>query len=384
VQSKSDSESRNIEIEEKRQKLLSSKGISDRLPFVLESFTDDSWRIRKTALDVLIEGYSPHVFLRDLIDLLYLEDNAGARNTAIEALIQLGKKGLPDLIEAFDTDNHDVRKFIIDVIGVISCKESLPLLLKAVKDEDVNVRASAVEYLGKMKESSVIDALIDIIEEGDIWTAYPAVDALGRIGDKRSIPYLLKSLKKRELTEPALRALSEFSEPDTLKNVIPLLRDHRRSIQEETLRTIEKYYQNGVSEDFISDQLRKVLGDEAFDICLKHIESSNRDVKVSAIIILGLLRDHRAIDYLLELSDDESLRDIVKRSLVFIGRKHPDYLIPPVHTEVTEKRRVIVYVISELRNPFFNELLLSLIKDIDGHVVVNAPILMFSRRRLRL
>ncbi|VAX34349.1 FOG: HEAT repeat [hydrothermal vent metagenome] len=363
---------KNKEIESRRQKILSMKNRPEGLNYILDSFKDESWRIRKTALNVLIEGFSPDSYIKDLIGLLYIEDNAGARNTAIEALISLGKKAVPQLIEAFESGNHDVRKFIIDILGFIGGQEVLPLLLRAIKDEDVNVRASAVECLGRLKETSVIGSLVEIIETGEVWTAYPAVDALGLMGDRTAIPYLLKVLKNSLLTEPALKALSKFSEPETLKEIIPFLLDQRRSVVEEALRTIEKFYQDGTSEEFISEQLHNILGDDAFNILLRHINHTNRDVKGPAIVLLGLLCDHRAIKPLLELSEDEFFRDAVKRSLVFIGKKDPDYLIPIVKTEIPERNRLIVEVISELQNPAFYVILSRLLMDHDGHVVAHA------------
>ncbi len=363
---------KNKEIESRRQNILAMKNRPDGLNYVLDSFKDESWRIRKTALNVLLEDFSPDSYIKNLIGLLYIEDNAGARNTAIEALIRLGKEAVPQLIDAFESGNHDVRKFIIDVLGFIGGQEVLPLLLRAIKDEDINVRASSVECLGRLREPSVIDSLVEIIETGEAWTAYPAVDALGRIGDITAIPYLLKVLKNSLLTEPALKALSEFSEPETLKEIIPFLNDRRRSIVEEALRTIEKFYQDGTSEEFISKQLHNILGDDAFNILLRYINHQNRDVKGPAIVLLGLLCDYRAIKPLLELSEDEFFRDAVKRSLVFIGRKDPDYLIPIVKTEIPERSRLIVEVISELQNPAFYDILLWLLMDQDGHVVAHA------------
>ncbi|NOY40190.1 MAG: HEAT repeat domain-containing protein [Nitrospirae bacterium] len=365
-------QTKNKEIESRRQKILAMKNRPDALNYILDSFKNESWRIRKTALNVLLEGFNPDSYIKDLIGFLYIEDNAGARNTAIEALIMLGKKAVPHLIEAFESENHDVRKFIIDVLGFIGGQEVLPLLLRAIKDEDVNVRASAVECLGRLREASVTDSLIEIIETGEVWTAYPAVDALGQIGDRTVIPYLLKILKNSLFTEPALKALSEFPEPETLKEIIPFLRDQKRSIVEETLRTIEKFYQAGASEKLISEQLHNILGDEAFEILVRHISHKNRDVKGPAIVLLGLLCDHRAIKPLLELSEDEFFRDAVRRSLIFIGKGDPDHLTRLVKTEIPERRRLIVEVISELQNPSFYDTLIQLLMDQDGHVIAYA------------
>jgi len=101
-------------------------------------------------VDILFQDYPTEDYINGLIKLLYIEDNAGARNSAIETLIRLGKKATVYLIEAFKTPNKDVRKFIIDVLGEQMDKRSLDLMLEAIRDEDENVRATAVEHLGKV------------------------------------------------------------------------------------------------------------------------------------------------------------------------------------------------------------------------------------------
>jgi len=172
------------------------------IPMLLKAMGDVSWRVRKAAVDILFEDYSVEQYIEGLIQLLYIEDNAGARNSAIEALIRLKKKATVFLVDAFKTPNKDVRKFIIDVLGEQMDPRSLQLILDALRDEDENVRATAVEHLGKRGEPSVVNALIEILESGDLWTSYPAADALGRIGNKKAIPHLLAALKNKPLREP--------------------------------------------------------------------------------------------------------------------------------------------------------------------------------------
>ena len=174
---------------------------------------DVSWRVRKTAVDILFQDYPVEEYIGGLIELLYIEDNAGARNSAIEALIRLGKRATVYLVEAFKTPNRDVRKFIIDVLGELMDNRSLGLMLEAIRDEDENVSATAVEHLGKVGEPSVVDALLEILDGGELWTAYPAADALGRIGDRKAVPHLLQALERKPLREPVLKALGLLADP---------------------------------------------------------------------------------------------------------------------------------------------------------------------------
>ncbi len=148
---------RDSDVEVRREALESLRGKPGEIwiNLLLNAMEDSSWRIRNTALDILIEEHPVEEYIEGLINLLYREDNAGARNSAIEALVRLNKKATPFLIEAFNTPNKDVRKFIIDVLGGFKDSRSLPLMLNALKDDDENVRATAIEHIGKVGESSV-------------------------------------------------------------------------------------------------------------------------------------------------------------------------------------------------------------------------------------
>jgi HEAT repeat protein len=345
------------------------KGSSESdIPLLIEAMKDPSWRVRKTATEILKDRFSPDSYIKGIITLLYIEDNAGARNSAIDLLVSLGGKAVPALIEAFTTNNHDVRKFIIDVIGEITDKRALPLLLSALKDEDENVKASAVEHLGKLKEPSVVDALIDILRGNDLWIAYPAADALGRICNRKAIKPLVESLENKTLREPALRALACFCDPETLDSIVPLLVTGSRSVKEEALRTINEFYRKGIGEEIIADRIREHLGDNAFDILLKFAWSSKNDIRLSAILLLGILKDIKAVQPLLDMSSEEDFRDEIKRALVFIGREMPDYIIGLFNTLNIAQRRFITEVAVEIQRAEFSGLFEEFLKDSDGHV----------------
>lgn len=358
------------DVEVRKAALDSLKGKPDDIyiNLLLSAMGDISWRVRNTATDILLEEYPVEKYIEGLILLLYREDNAGARNSAIEALVRLNKKGAPFLIEAFNTPNRDVRKFIVDILGEFTDNRTLPLMLNALKDDDENVRATAIEHIGKVGESSVVDALLEILESGDIWTAYPAADALGRIGDRKAIPALIKVLDKKTLREPAIKALSFIADPETLKYIIPFIEDLSKTIQEETLRSIERFYHKGVSEEFITDEIKKLLGDRVLDALIRHAWSEKPDVRVSAILILGLMKDERAYYPLLEISQDKDFKEDLTRALVFIGKDKPESLLKLFETENLYQKRFICEVASRIASPVYYTTLEKLLEDEDGHI----------------
>ena len=357
-------------IEVRRQTVEKLRGRRDGafIPLLLKAMTDVSWRVRKSAVDILFDEYTTDQYIHGLIDLLYIEDNAGARNSAIEALIKLGRKATVFLIEGFKTTNRDVRKFIIDVLGEQMDSRSLPLMLEALRDEDENVRATAVEHLGKAGEMSVVDALIEILDSGDLWTAYPAADALGRIGNRKAVPHLLRALDRKPLREPVLKALGMLADLATLPRVIALLQDPSKNIQEHALRTIEKMYHNGIPAEEITEELKKALGDKAIDVLVAHAWSNKNEVRISAILLLGLMKDEAAYGPLLDISHEEEFSDDVKKALVFIGKDRPESLLKLFDTGNPHQLRFICEVAGEIVSPVYYDKFVRLMNDEDGHV----------------
>jgi HEAT repeat protein len=357
-----------IEVRRQAVEALRGRKESACIPLLLEAMTDVSWRVRKSAVDILFEEFALEQYINGLIGLLYIEDNAGARNAAIEALIKLGRKATVHLVEGFKTANRDVRKFIIDVLGEQMDSRSLPLMLEALKDEDENVRATAVEHLGKAGELSVVDALIEILDSGDLWTAYPAADALGRIGNRKAVPHLLTALKHKPLREPVLKALGMLADPLTLEHIVMLLQDTSKNIQEHALRTIEKMYHNGVKAEEITAELKRILGDRAMEVLVTHAWSTKREVRISAILLLGLMKDEAAYGPLLDMSHEEEFADDVKRAFVFIGKDRPESLLTLFDTDTPPQLRFICRVAGEIISPVYYELFANLLSNDDGHV----------------
>lgn len=358
------------DVEVRRDTLERLRGKPDEaaIPLLLKAMEDTSWRVRNTATDILLGQYPLESYIEGLIGLLYRDENAGARNSAIEALVRLNKKVTPFLIEAFNTPNRDVRKFIIDILGGFKDTRSLPLMLSALKDDDENVRATAIEHIGKVGESSVIDALIEIIEGDDLWTAYPATDALGRIGDKKAIPVLVKALNKKALRIPAIKSLSSIADPETLQHIIPFLKNPSKTVQEEVLLALERFYRKGVTEDRITGEINRLIGDTVLDLLISYAWSHKHDVKVSAILMLGLMKDERAYNPLLEISQEVNFAEDVKRAFVFIGKNRPESLLKLFDTESLYQKRFICEVTAKIASPVYYSVFENLLKDEDGHI----------------
>lgn len=341
---------------------------------LIKKLEDEDWRVRKTAVEMLLDIKGETV-IKALFNTLYRDDNANARNSAIEALVALGSEATSYLIEAYKSSDTDVKKFIIDIIGNTGDLKALPLLLKALEDKDENIRASAVEHLGNIRGNvSVINALTGVLKSKDIWVAYPAADALGRIGDAKAVDALVSVLPQKALREPVIRALGQIAEVSTLTSIVPFLNDKSKTVREETVRAIEQFFRKGVLEEIIVKSVKGTLGNKAPNIFLPHTRSNKKEVKVAAILLLGLLKDKKAITPLFEISAEEDLYEFVIKALVFIGRSMPRSLIPFFSVGDSYQRRVICEVAGRVGAAAFFKHLVGRLKDEDGHVRAKAAI----------
>ena len=75
------------------------------------------------------------------------DENIASRNLAAKLLIKMGKNSVHAIVPYLRSDNKDVRKLAVDILGEIKSKEPIYYLLPLLKDTDPNVIVAAVEAL---------------------------------------------------------------------------------------------------------------------------------------------------------------------------------------------------------------------------------------------
>ncbi len=361
----------------RRETVYSLMNIGDTsisIPLLIKAFEDTDWRVRKSAIEIML-GIRGEDVIRALIDTLYSE-NANQRNSAIEALITLGTEATDYLIKAFETNDHDVRKFIIDIFGVTGDLRAMPVFMKAIHDQDENIQAAAVEHLGNLKSPHVVDTLLSVLMGDNIWLSFHAIEALGKIGDERAVDTLISLLPEKPLRKSIIKALGQIGRADSLVNIVPYIKDESRSVREQTILSIMRYYQKAVSEKLIIDSIRDVLGEDAEGTLRQYAQSEKEELSKSATLILSLIKDNMAIARLLEISADieEEDRETFTKALEFIGVTSPELLLPYFESENAYQKRVMCEIAVRTGKVVFFKPLLKLLKDQDGHVRGNAAI----------
>jgi len=114
----------------RRQALCSLRKQRDEnsiVPVLIKCLEDENWRVRRTAVEMLLNIRSEMV-IKELTRNLYNE-NINARNSSIEALMEIGVEAVSHLINEFKGADNDVKKFIVDILGNSGDLKAFPLLL---------------------------------------------------------------------------------------------------------------------------------------------------------------------------------------------------------------------------------------------------------------
>ena len=299
--------------------------LDEALSHLVEGLGDSCWRVRKVAVERLVNIPRPAGVVDALIGALADGENTGRRNSASEALIAIGKQATDALLAALSCRDTDVRKLVVDVLGAIADANSTDALIETLDDSDVNVRAAAAEALSALGGDDACDSLIDLALDasqdrlvrlsalralehfGDgpnVEQLEPLMDdavlrsaafaLLGRTGDEAALPHLLKGLaisswSVRSAAMVALVRILSSLDGRRLDSTLELIRDCARSIEDLVPASIDR----------LTDA---DLGD-----------------RLVLIQFLGVIRDGRCVLPILASVRDEAVADVARATLEAMG-----------------------------------------------------------------
>jgi HEAT repeat protein len=166
---------------------------------LLTALGDPSWRVRKEATVVLLDGACDHELIGMLVTALGAESNAGLRNAAVEALVTLGDTALPVLVSSLRDADRDTRKFIVDILGTIGKGDSRAALEELLADPDLNVATAAAESLGRLAAPESLPALVRALDSPSLWFRYAVLEAIAAIGCPVAAPVVVSLAEDRLL-----------------------------------------------------------------------------------------------------------------------------------------------------------------------------------------
>jgi HEAT repeat protein len=316
------------------------------LDLVFQGFGDASWRVRKEAADLFLRLPVSRELVGEIIELLHAEENAGLRNAAVDILVRMGSDAMPMLLDQANCPDHDVRKFIVDILGEIADQRAIPRLMAALADEDGNVRASAAENLGKLRSSEAVPALLDAMIFPDVLLRFTILDALGKIGVPVPLARLLPFRDEKLLRKALVDALGLVGDADVAAELLSGLTDPMRNVRDASLQALvalaERY----------PEAVRRVLARQdlpaTVESVLVYLEATQPlPMRQAAVRVLGWLASPRAVRPLLDRLDEESLQHDALAALVNICLQYPQAMIDVWGVATPLQRAYLAYVFGE-------------------------------------
>lgn len=337
--------------ERRRQAVESIAGLREdgALDLLVQALGDESWRVRKTAVDAILCLGDVALVVDALVGALNADENAGLRNSAVEALIRVGEPAVPALLKKSADPSADVRKFIIDVLGGIGDATALGALVEALGDPDENVRSAAAENLGLIGGEDAVRALRANLDRDDLLLQYTSLQALARIGRgiplDTLIPLLGRPLLRKVVYEclayvPALRAVDLLLEG---------MRDRSRANRAAAAMALVKIAGAGPElARIVAERLRGMRDQVDVAELVEDLRTPSLNRRIGFVQILGFLGGPAAVLVLLSAAEDEGMRGHAMDALVGMGGEAAAVLLERFGELEGESRAIACAVLGDL------------------------------------
>ena len=249
--------------------------------------------------------------------LIPLLADAARRNQAAQDLIRLGADAVPPLMDALQTQDFNLLAIYQQILARIP--SSSPELTKALKSAHPLIRGRVAEIFGINKDKNAVPLLLETLR-GEFYTVRSrAAIALGNIGDARVLPDLLPLLKDKEdeVRIAACIAIGKFNDPSTFDELANVtLDDTKIEVRQAAVKALGgskhpaaiPFLMEALRDSFwwfereaaVRDLLTAIegMGEPVVEPLIEALGDREKTVRKYAIMVLGKLRDSRAIEEL--------------------------------------------------------------------------------------
>lgn len=294
--------------EKKRAQIITLKEnfaeTDSNLELFFECLGDESWRVRKEAVE-LATKYPADAIIKLLILGLSSEENAGLRNASQEALSLIGIPAIPYLKKHFSAADEDVRKFILDIMGDIRCKDVCDFLTDALNDTSENVVIAACENIGKIGCENAVTSLMNLLNPEKQWLSFVIIEALAQIGVPFDAEKIIPLFDVSQLRKPILDLLPLIKPPHNIELLKKSFSENSNYLKINAARKLYELFEQNREQ---LSELKKSVKDYITynEIYEKLLEPSANESKVFALLAF-ITEDEKFFKSLIEKADDEAL-----------------------------------------------------------------------------
>ncbi len=330
---------------------LGGRPLQQTCGLLFSAMGDDSWRVRKEAVELFVASDPDRGMVDELLELLRNEDNAGLRNSAAEAVSRMGEQAAAPLISLVNDADADVRKFVIDVMGSIHSPAFVSSFLSAIRDADVNVAAAAAEHLGNLGDASVVPELIGAIvtNQADLFR-FNALVAIGKLAVPAPVPDAIKQLAGNDLLRKAVyECLGSIADESAVSLLLEGVGGRQKSSRTAAVSALFRIYSRSAAESrhTIESALQCLKGGDLVPVLVDLFDPQDPALGEALIVILDIIGDKRRVEILLQAFGNDRLSGTALRALKHLGADGVDALITRFTTADAVSRSAICTLIGE-------------------------------------
>jgi HEAT repeat protein len=326
-------------------------GPGEAAPELIGALADESWRVRRCAVEGLTRQPNDQTVTQLLLALRERHHDPSVLNSALSVLAMSNLDVVTPLIRFLAEPDADLRVYAALALGLHADPRAVPALLQALSDADANVQYHAIEALGRLRATEAVAPLLAIAEARDFFLAFPALDALTRIGDASIADRLVPLLEDDLLRAPAADTLGQLGDEKAVLPLAGLLNKPGAPVPviAQALVGLHDHYQQAYQEGaHIADLARHALKPEGAQNLLAALAASDGQDLRPLVCVLGWLTDAGAEAALVRLLGHDKARKDVVEALVRHGERVTGLLIQQIEAEDADTRVAAVVALGRI------------------------------------
>ena len=345
------------------------------LQWLTVPLSDESWRVRKEAIEGLAKLPPTPQLVASLVPLMDPENELTLRNSVVEVLERLGHEVAPLLVQHLNIDQTDIRKFLVDILGNIANPDTVSALLELLGDPEDNIRAAAAEALASIGDPSVCEGLLKAIEGADNWVIYSILGSLAQLKCRKALPVFFQYLENQLLSKPAFSGIGAMGSVQDGLRLIERVPSLSKSAARSAVLASGTIHRRIALEDGmdatreLTDTVYGSSDQNMLQSLVSQLEvSENPDDRKDIVAVLGMMGSIQALEPILDLVEDEALNWDVDLALLTIGKRDSALIEKLLKHHDPLVRQRAVRTLERLGSRESIVLLYGLLKDESGHV----------------
>ena len=345
------------------------------LDWLIVPLSDESWRVRKEAIEGLSRIQPDEDLIGRLVLLMDPSRELSLRNSVVEVLERMGTLVAPLLVGHLGTGQADIRKFIVDILANIGDPSTLPDLLALLKDPGDNIRAASAEALAAIGDPSVSGDLIAAIEGSDDWVLFSILGSLAQLGSAEALPVFFRYLGDTILSKPAITGIGLLGTVgDGIKLVASIPGLTPGATKAAFTAAGEIYRRTAIGGELekareLADAVSHAADEKIGEYLIDQLAVSEEIEAIRSLMaVLGMIGGSRSLQAVLALIENETLQPDLDLAIFSIARRD-SALLPEMLTHNDPLvRRKSVQTLERLGNNESLPILFRMLHDESGHV----------------